>query len=232
MERHDDSGVGNQEARVFDRPPAAEAAPERAERIRECLQLAPVRNVPEVQLYTAHPGSRLRQLVPGTRAPYWAYPWAGGQALARYVLDNPGIVAGKRVLDLGAGSGLVGIAVAKAGAAKVAAADIDPWAVAATELNAAENGVALHAICADLLDDLIPAVDVILAGDFFYDRRLATRAMRFLDRCVAAGIEVLVGDPGRRYLPSSRLRLLAQYSIADFGASAEAAGQGFVFAFA
>jgi len=203
----------------------------KAELIRERLLLAPVRGVPEVQLYTAHPGSRLRQLVPGTRAPYWAYPWAGGQALARYVLDNPGVVAGRRVLDLGTGAGLVGIAAAKAGAAMVTAVDIDPWAVAATDLNATANGVVIDVTCADLLDGLPPATDIILAGDLFYDRRLAGRATRFLDRCGEASIEVLVGDPGRRYLPSSRLRLLADYAIADFGASADEAGQGLVFAF-
>lgn len=231
MERRND-GAGSREAGTLGRTaPADNAAGDKAERIRERLRLAPVRGVPEVQLYTAHPGSRLRQLVPGTRAPYWAYPWAGGQALARYVLDNPGIVAGRRVLDLGAGSGLVGIAAVKAGAAMLAAVDVDPWAVAVTQLNAAANGVALDATCADLLDGPSPAAEMLLVGDLFYDWRLAGRATRFLDRCVIAGIEVLVGDPGRRYLPRDRLRLLADYAIADFGASAEAAGQGFVFAF-
>lgn len=209
----------------------SEAIGEKAERIRERLRLTPVRGVAEVQLYTAHPGSRLRQLVPGTRAPYWAYPWAGGQALARYVLDNPGCVRGRRVLDIGTGAGLVGIAAGKAGAAKAAAVDVDPWAVAATELNVAVNGVTLDVSCTDLLDGPPPTTDIILAGDLFYERRLAGHATRFLDRSVEAGIEVLVGDPGRRYLPRDRLRLIANYAIADFGASADETGQGFVFAF-
>lgn len=230
MERHDHN-VGSRDAGAHVSASSLPEADDRQERIRERLRLAPVRNVPEVQLYTAHPGSRLRQLVPSTRAPYWAYPWAGGQALARYALENPDVVAGKRVLDLGAGSGLVGIAAAKAGAGKVAAVDVDPWAVAATQLNTAANGVVLDVLCADLVGGTPPGVDLILAGDLFYDRRLAGRATRFFDRCVAAGIEVLVGDPGRRYLPRDRLRLIANYAIADFGASAEEAGQGFVFEF-
>ncbi|RUU07816.1 methyltransferase [Mesorhizobium sp. M7A.T.Ca.TU.009.01.3.2] len=190
------------------------------------MRLVPVPALPEIQFYTAHPGSGLRRLVepeddaedaPEPQPPYWAYAWAGGTVLARYVLDHPTTVAGRRVLDLGAGSGLVGIAAAKAGAREVIAAEIDRNGVAALELNAAANGVAITIIGEDITAGPPPAVDLVLAGDVFYGRDVALRVTPFLDRCLAAGIDVLVGDPRRNDLPLSRLRLLAEYQVPDFG---------------
>lgn len=194
--------------------------------IKANMRLVPVPALPEIQFYTAHPGSGLRRLVepeddaedaPEPQPPYWAYAWAGGTVLARYVLDHPTTVAGRRVLDLGAGSGLVGIAAAKAGAREVIAAEIDRNSVAALELNAAANGVAITIIGEDITAGPPPAVDLVLAGDVFYGRDVALRVTPFLDRCLAAGIDVLVGDPRRNDLPLSRLRLLAEYQVPDFG---------------
>ena len=200
--------------------------------IKANLRLTPVPALPEIQLYTAHPGSGLRRLIdphrsadddavepdgPEPQPPYWAYAWAGGAVLARYLLSQPQSVVGRRVLDLGAGSGLVGIAAAKAGASAVMAAEIDRNGVAAIGLNAAANGVEITILDQDITTGLPPAVDVVLAGDVFYDREVALRVIPFLDRCLAAGIEVLVGDPRRDDLPLSRLRLLAEYQVPDFG---------------
>lgn len=185
--------------------------------IQANLRIAPVPSLPEIRLYTAHPGSGLSRLLDADDAPppYWAHHWAGGAVLARYVLDHPETVVGRRVLDLGAGSGVVGVAAAKAGAIEVVAADIDPYAIAALGLNAALNGVALTACGEDLIDSPPPPVDLVLVGDLFYARDLALRVMAFLDRCRAAGIEVLIGDPGRTYLPHARLRLLAERRVPD-----------------
>jgi predicted nicotinamide N-methyase len=150
--------------------------------------------------------------------PFWSFPWAGGQALARYVLDNPQTVRGRTVLDLAAGSGLVGIAAARAGASQVTANDIDPYAAAAQELNAHANDVALVVLTADLLDagstdaDL-PAADVVLAGDVCYERDLTARMLAFLLRCRARGSDVLLGDPGRAYLPREHLIDVATYDV-------------------
>lgn len=196
--------------------------PPDAERfILERLPLAPVPGVPEIRLHRATPTSGLRRLAErdarGAGSPYWAYPWAGGIVLARHILDRPETVAGRRVLDLGAGSGLVGIAAAKAGALSVVASEIDPYAIAALRLNAAANGVAFAAVRGDLLNGPAPDVDLTLAGDVFYDAGLATRVAAFLERCVAAGLEALVGDPRRAFLPQARLRAIAEYRVADFG---------------
>ena len=213
---------------------AIDDAPDRRSRldpatfIKANMRLVPVPALPEIQFYTAHPGSGLRRLVepedendaedsPEPQPPYWAYAWAGGTVLARYVLDRPTTVAGRRVLDLGAGSGIVGIAAAKAGAREVIAAEIDRNGVAALGLNAAANGVAITVIGKDITTGSPPAIDLVLAGDVFYGQDVAWRVIPFLDRCLAAGIEVLVGDPGRAYLPRSRLRLLAEYEVPDFG---------------
>ena len=121
------------------------------------------------------------------------------------------------MLDLGAGSGLVAIAAVKAGAASTIAADIDPFAAVATRLNAAANGVDFPIVQDDLTKGPPPAVDLIAVGDLFYDRQLALRVTAFLDRCVAAGIDILVGDPGRAFLPHQRLHRIAEYPVADFG---------------
>ncbi|WP_245340412.1 50S ribosomal protein L11 methyltransferase [Mesorhizobium sp. WSM4313] len=198
-----------------------------AEFIKANMRLAPVPSVPEVLLYQAHPGSGLRRLLepedesdgsrPDPQPPYWAYAWAGGTVLARYILDRPSIVAGKRVLDLGAGSGLVGIAAAKAGASAVIAAEIDRNGVVALRLNAQANGVAIEIHDEDLTDGPPPVVDLVLAGDVFYAQDVGQRMMPFLDRCLAAGIDVLVGDPGRAWLPRPRLCLLGEYHVPDVG---------------
>lgn len=123
------------------------------------------------------------------------------------------------MLDLGCGSGLVGIAAMKAGAASVLAVDIDPHAVVATQLNAEANDVAVETLHVDLLDGPPPAVEVVLAGDLFYSRALARRSLPFLRRCSDAGLSVVIGDPGRATLPRSRLRQLATYDVPDFGSA-------------
>jgi predicted nicotinamide N-methyase len=171
--------------------------------------------VPEIKLYLA------TEVVPLWRAteeelaeigvppPYWAFAWAGGQALARFVLDNPTIVAGKHVLDIGAGSGLVAIAAAKAGAASVLAADIDAFSCAAIRLNAAANQCAVAAT----QEDLIGATsnwDMILVGDLFYERPLAERLVAWL---TPLDVAALLGDPGRNYFPKERAMKLASYSV-------------------
>ncbi|MER8523192.1 50S ribosomal protein L11 methyltransferase [Mesorhizobium sp. M0598] len=192
------------------------------------MRIAPVPALPEIRLYTAHPGSGLRRLLewnqhateedgPEPEPPYWAYVWAGGAVLARYIFDRPETVAGRRVLDLGAGSGLVGIAAEKAGASAVIAAEIDHNAVAAIGLNAAANSVTINIVDKDITTGPPPRVDVVVAGDVFYGREVALRVIPFLDRCLVAGIKVLVGDPRRTDLPLSRLRLLAEYQVPDFG---------------
>lgn len=181
---------------------------------------APVPSVPEIVLHTAAPTSGLWRLAERDRnfaTPYWAFHWGGGLALARHVLNRPEIVAGRAVLDLGAGSGVVGIAAAKAGAKRVIAADIDRWAIAAIGLNAAANAVAISTVLGDLTTGSAPDVDVVLVGDLFYAEDLACRVTVFLDRCVESNIDVLVGDPGRASLPRSRLRPVASYPGPDFG---------------
>ena len=195
--------------------------------IRERLRIAAVPLVPEIRLYSAHPASGLWRLggAPGQGAgppPYWGYQWAGGLALARYILDRPDAVAGLSVLDLGAGSGIVAIAAALSRAREVIAAEIDRNAVAALELNAAENGVALTIISQDLTAGPPPDVDLVAVGDLFYEQALAGRVTAFLDRCLAAGIKVLIGDPYRAHLPLARLRVLAEYATPDFGGARDA----------
>ena len=133
--------------------------------------------------------------------PFWAFAWLGGQALARYVLDHPDEVAGRRVLDLATGSGVVALAARRAGAAQVLAVDVDPFAVTAVAENARVNGLDVDVRKADLLDAPPPEVDVVLAGDVFYDRAMADRVLPWLTGARRAGARVLVGDPGRHYLP-------------------------------
>ena len=156
--------------------------------------------------------------------PYWAYSWAGGNALARHVLDHPQTVRGLRVVDLGSGSGLVGIAALTAGAASVIAIDPEPHAAVAARLNAEANGVIIETATADPMDGPIPEADLILAGDVFYDETLATRSLAFLRRCQASGRAVLIGDPDRRPLPKAAVTLLARYPVTDFGGATVEAG--------
>jgi predicted nicotinamide N-methyase len=190
--------------------------------IRTNTRLKPVPHVPEISLYVADESVPIwlkteEELATiGLPPPYWAFAWAGGQALARYVLDNPRAVAGKRVLDLASGSGLVAIAAAMAGAAPVIAADIDAFTESSVALNAEANDVYIEVLVQDLLDQPAqetPRYDVVLAGDLFYERDTAARALAFLDRHAAASTRVLIGDPGRTYLPKDRLRRLAEYSV-------------------
>jgi predicted nicotinamide N-methyase len=178
--------------------------------------------VAEITLLTAAGPSGLWDLWDRTERdapPFWAFPWAGGQALARYLLDRPATVAGRRVLDAASGSGLVAIAAAKAGAASVIAGDIDPNAVAAIGINAAANGAKVAARTFDLAADRAdraadPAgVDVVLAGDVFYQRELADRALVFLREAAGSGVDVLVADPGRAFLPAGSLTPLISYQV-------------------
>jgi predicted nicotinamide N-methyase len=148
---------------------------------------------------------------------FWASAWAGGQAVSRYVLDHPDVVAGRRVLDLASGSGLVAIAAAVAGAATVTANDIDPYALAALTLNARANGVEVHGSCGDLLAGDGNGAEVVLAGDVFYSPSLADRMLGFVERVAARGARVLVGDPGRPYLPHGRLEVVASYRVSMMG---------------
>jgi predicted nicotinamide N-methyase len=204
----------------------------RREILRARLSLATPALLPELRLYRAGPASRLSRLVSGAGAPYWAYAWAGGLALARYLLDHPETVAEKRVLDLGAGGGLVAIAAMKAGARQATAIDVDPDAIDAIALNAEANAVSVAALCGDPLDGPPPDVDLVLVGDLFYEAGLAARATAFLDRCRPAGIGALIGDPGRAPLPRARLERLAEYRLADFGDAPDAAATASaVFAF-
>jgi predicted nicotinamide N-methyase len=175
-------------------------------------------HVPEIRLHLASEAHELWRRTEeelaeiGLPPPFWAFAWAGGQGLARHVLDNPALVAGKRVLDLATGSGMVAIAAAKAGAAHVTASDIDPFCETALRLNAAANGVAIGFDGRDLIGRNIEA-DILLAGDVFYDRELAARLCDWFAQLRGAGIEILVGDPGRAYLPKSGLERLATYRV-------------------
>jgi predicted nicotinamide N-methyase len=184
------------------------------------LHVRPAPALPDILLYAAHPASGLSRLGAGNAddpPPYWAYGWAGGTVLASHLFSNPECVRGRRVLDLGAGSGIVAIAAAKCGAASVSAADIDSNAIAAIGLNAAANDVRVDVRHADLLSAAPPDVDIVLAGDVFYEQGIATRMLAFLGDCRVAGIDVLIGDPRRTPLPQEKLRLVAEYPVPDFG---------------
>ncbi|MDH7809094.1 MULTISPECIES: class I SAM-dependent methyltransferase [unclassified Rhizobium] len=148
----------------------------------------------------------------GLPPPFWAFAWAGGQGLARYILDHPESVSGKRVLDFASGSGLVAIAAVKAGAAAVLAADIDPWTETAIRLNAALNGVAIDFTGRNLVGTPVEA-DVLLAGDVFYDRAFADLLVPWFLELADRGVTVLVGDPGRAYLAKQRLYAEATYQV-------------------
>lgn len=168
-------------------------------------------NVPELLL---HQADDIHELWAETGAdgppPYWAFAWLGGQALARHVLDRPQLVRGRRVLDLATGGGLVALAAALAGAASVLAVDVDPHAGEAVSANASANGLDVEWLCADVLDDPVPDVDVVLAADVLYDREMAPRVLAWLRRCHG---DVLVADPGRDYCPAHELTEVASYTL-------------------
>jgi predicted nicotinamide N-methyase len=190
-----------------------------AEIMRRGTALRPVALVPEISLHLAEEPvgfwENVEEVtgVTGTDPPFWAFAWAGGQALARYLLDHPLLVAGRRVVDIASGSGLVAIAAARAGAASVTAYDIDPLAVAAIAVNASANDVSVGAACEDVLDSRVDA-DLVLVADAFYERRFAERVTRFLFR----GPAFLAGDLGRTYLPRDRLTPVAAYDVTGLGA--------------
>lgn len=174
--------------------------------------------VPEVRLYLADEAIELWERTEessGERRPppFWAFAWAGGQALARYVLDHPELVAGRRVFDLAAGSGLVAVAAGLAGAAAVTANEIDPYAAAAIELNAAANGVEVSVVLGDELAGDAGGAEVVLAGDVFYSKLMTDRIVPFLARAHARGALVLVGDPGRAYVPASGFTRVVAYDV-------------------
>jgi len=177
-------------------------------------------HTPEIVLHLADEITPIWQLTEealqeiGLPPPFWAFAWAGGQALARYVLDHPETVAGRRVIDFASGSGIVGVAARLAGAAEVLCADVDAYCGAALALNAAANGVACGFTDQDLLDAPPPAcAEVILAGDICYEKPLAERVLAWLSAARAGGATVLIGDPGRSYFPRTGLTRLAEYQV-------------------
>jgi len=184
--------------------------------IRANAELTAPPLIPELRLYLAtevvplwrKTEDELQEM--GVPPPYWAFAWAGGQALARYVLDNPKLVAGKKILDFGAGSGIVALAAARAGAASVLAADIDKFSVAAMLANAKANDLSITTTSDDVIGST-ESFDVILVGDMCYERPLAERLMAWLKTSKA---EILLGDPGRNYFPKEGLSKLAHYSVA------------------
>ena len=195
-----------------------------AEFIRRETMVKPVPHAEEILLHVADEAMDLWLKTEeelgdlGLAPPFWAFAWAGGQGLARYILDTPDLVAGKRVLDFACGSGLVGISAMKAGAASCHAVDIDPFALTAAQLNAELNGVTLSLEAADITEEPPPETDIVFCGDVFYDKAMAVSVLRFLDRLLDRDIEVLVGDPGRSYLPKTQLTELAVYSVPVVGA--------------
>jgi predicted nicotinamide N-methyase len=192
---------------------------ERVRFIKTHTELLSVPLTPEIRLHLAHEAVPLWQKTEeelgeiGLPPPFWAFAWAGGQALARHVLDHPEIVRGKRVVDLASGSGLVAIAAMKAGAKEVLAADIDAFAGTAIALNAAANDVQLDVTSDNLLQQAAPESQVILVGDLFYEKGLAAKCFDWLAAAALLGTDVLIGDPGRSYLPKEKLIRIADYSV-------------------
>ncbi|NBB82927.1 MAG: methyltransferase [Alphaproteobacteria bacterium] len=188
--------------------------------VRDNTLLARPPLVPELTLHLATEVTPLWEATEaelartGLPPPYWAFAWAGGQALARFLLDRPETVAGRRVLDFAAGGGIVALAAAQAGAAAVTAVEIDPWAVAAIELNAAANGLTVDARLGDVVGDPLDGIDVVTAGDVCYERPMAERTIAWLRPLAGAGKTVLLADPGRAYLPTHGLEALATYDVA------------------
>jgi len=223
--------------------PGGTAATVMARFITARTRLSPAGIVPEIRLHLAEEPMHLWEMTEqalgssGLPPPFWAFAWAGGQALARYVLDHPEVVRSRRVIDVASGSGLVAIAAAIAGAATVTAFDVDPFAVAAATLNARANAVTVTVSGADILAgrgaadagrgaargsgtvdaeasaDAAGTADVVLTGDAFYEKELAGRVLRFLERAHTRGAAVLVGDLGRAYLPRSGFAELAAYDV-------------------
>jgi len=194
--------------------------PEKASFIRATTQLRPVPLAPSIELYSADEAVPLWQKTEQQLnrdhlpPPFWAFAWAGGQALARHILDHPDIIRGKSVLDLASGSGLIAIAAMKAGAAQATAADIDPFAATAIIMNVAHNDVTVETVTDNLLVDATSRRwDVVLAGDIFYERDTAENAFRFLSAQALSGATVLIGDPGRTYLPKNNLLCVANYDV-------------------
>lgn len=187
--------------------------------VRAHTRLGVAPHVPEIQLYLAEDAFDLWERVEaevgekGLAPPFWAFAWAGGQALARYVLDNPSLVAGRSVLDLAAGCGIVALAAAKAGARRVVANEIDQFAIDAIVLNAEANGLTVQTEFGDMVDGDAEGFDVVLAGDIFYDTAVTSRMMPFIRRLQARDVTVLVGDPGRKHLPREQFSQVAQYEV-------------------
>lgn len=187
--------------------------------VREHTEIRTVPFVPEIRLHVAAEAVPLWELMEritgrtGMPPPFWAFAWAGGQALARYVLDHPDLVARRRVLDLAAGSGLVAIAAKRSGASIVIANEIDGYADAAIEANAELNHVAVERVHGDLLGADPPDVDVVLAGDVFYSREMSQAVLGFLRKAYARGALVLVGDPGRAYRPRDGFEEVAAFRV-------------------
>ena len=217
---------------------SAREGPSALDIIRSGTELRPVPLVPEIQLYQASEPIELWQHTEqatgrtGLDPPFWAFAWAGGRALARYLLDHPEAVSGKHAIDVASGSGLAAIAAVKAGAEHVTAYDIDPLAAAAIAVNAEANGVTVPVVCADVLeadgppasgavrsaqadvlDTPAPGPHVVLVADAFYEKELAGQILRFAERNRARGAAVLIGDLGRSYLPRARLAPLASYDV-------------------
>jgi predicted nicotinamide N-methyase len=186
--------------------------------VRERTAPAPVPLVPEI---VVHQASELTPLWHATAAelagwddsPFWAFPWAGGQALARHLLDHPELVRGRSVADFATGSGLVAFAALRAGAARVVALDLDPFCEAAVRANAALNGAAPEFRAGDAIGEALAGVEVLLAGDVFYERSLAARSTAWFRALAARGVRVLAGDAGRTYAPPAGFEVLASYDV-------------------
>jgi predicted nicotinamide N-methyase len=178
----------------------------------------PVPLIPEIVTFQGKEFTQIwetaaRELNGWEPSPFWAFPWCGGQALARYVLDHPEVVRGKRVFDFATGSGLVAIAAERAGAASVTAADLDPISEAAVQLNAGLNGASITFRGGDAIGDALDGFELVLAGDIFYERRLAGEGMRWFRTLIDRGVQVLVGDPGRIYSTDEALTDRASYDV-------------------
>jgi len=187
--------------------------------VAENTRLLPVPHVPEILLHVADEALPIWEKTEeelgeiGLPPPFWAFAWAGGQALARFLLDNPEHVAGKRVIDFASGSGLVAIAALRAGAASVLATDIDPICRAAMDINARANDVRFDVDLSDITSEPSRGYDVICAGDVFYEAEMANRIMAWLAAEQGSGARIFIGDPGRSYLPREKLNKVADYRI-------------------